>query len=521
MHNITTGVSDQYEASQAGLETFSVEQSVSRTQSKTPTLLFLRGFASSQWLTTIGDIYGASAELYRRHLDYPTFTSTPSSRNFYLSPRLPSSSVHVFQLAVSTICVRNEGGLSYRPENLQYGRRQGAQAMAKYFKQLRSDAQTANSVVRKFHLLGSQEYVLEQTVTIEIGASPGPGQGQGSGPGWRSIVWMDSGCDLAQSVPGPWTPPPETRSWDTYFLPVIADPSAVDATAAATAKHGNANASAEARHGLHPGGPAAQGSVGRANYTYSSRPSGSASVVAQAGWTADQNICMLPFQYGSRLDGELASRDALYALSELFHFSASATAQMLNFVDDKIRHELSFIWAAEEHSTAGRFSAASLLNLNFIKALLNSNAQGLAEVVHILRNRDALAWPRDDTSTIAARTGALLLADFEFLLKRAENLATACDQAIRNLGESANLEEARRSTELSLVVHRLTVIGTIFIPLSFVCSLWGMNFQELGTGSLHLYWWPVSAVPFVIFSYVVYRWEGLKEMWRRALRLVI
>lgn len=538
VHDITSGTSDRYETSQAGLETFAAKQTASRSQAKKPTLLFLRGFASSQWLRTVGDIYGASAELYRRHLDYPTFTNTPSNRNFYLSPRIPSSSVRVFQLAVPTICIRSQGSeSSSKPELLVNERREGKLAMGQYFNHLSTGAQTSSSVVRGFHILGKTELLLEQMVTIEIRASPGPGPKSGPGPepGWHAIVWMDSGRDLSQSVPGPWTPLPEKHRWETYFLPVIVDHSAAEAISPASAMHRSSSAGTEERHGLHleaSAGPSQQGAA-RARLSCSPRPSESASVRGGVGggsggapWTADQNICMLPFQYGSRLDGELASRDALYALSELFHFSASATDQMLNFLDDKIRHELSFIGGAEEDHTghggtaAVRFSAASLLNLNYIKALLNSHTQKFAEVVHILQNRDVLAWPRDDASTIAARTGALLLADFEYLLKRSENLATACDQGVRNLAESANLEEARRSTELSMVVHRLTIIGTIFIPLSFVCSLWGMNFQELGTGSLHMYWWPVSAAPFVVFSYLVYRWEDLKDFWRPVLQMV-
>ena len=147
----------------------------------------------------------------------------------------------------------------------------------------------------------------------------------------------------------------------------------------------------------------------------------------------------------------------------------------------------------------GKLSEISLLNLNFIKALLNARTQGLAEVVSILRNRNALTWPRVSDYDAARQTAALLLADFEHLLKRAEELALRCDQGVRTLADSAFLMGARRSTELSLVVHRLTIIGTIFIPLSFVCSMWGMNFQELDTGALPLWWWPVSPCPLSSF----------------------
>jgi hypothetical protein len=70
-----------------------------------PSLLFLRGYASPDWLKAVGDKFGVSAELYRRHLHYKTFTS--GRRDFYSLSGLPSSSAPIFQLSIPTICTRN------------------------------------------------------------------------------------------------------------------------------------------------------------------------------------------------------------------------------------------------------------------------------------------------------------------------------------------------------------------------------------------------------------------------------
>jgi hypothetical protein len=77
-------------------------------------------------------------------------------------------------------------------------------------------------------------------------------------------------------------------------------------------------------------------------------------------WRAAQNVCLLPSQYGSCLDKAVSSQDALYALSELFRFTASAEVQFLNLLDDCIKHELSFIG---REGIDGRCYAISLLNL--------------------------------------------------------------------------------------------------------------------------------------------------------------
>lgn len=90
---------------------------------------------------------------------------------------------------------------------------------------------------------------------------------------------------------------------------------------------------------------------------------------------------------------------------------------------------------------------------------------------------------------------------------------------METLADSAVLEEARRSAETALSVQRLTTIATVFIPLSFVCSIWGMTFEVFGTGSQPLWKLFVSAVPVVGFALVIYYWDGLgrvreQEFWR-------
>ncbi|CAK7229731.1 hypothetical protein SCUCBS95973_007327 [Sporothrix curviconia] len=518
VHNVATGQSQPYEATDAGLGQFAITHRRDRAQAQAKnahgsTILFLRGFSAASWLTTVGETYGASVELFRRHLDYPSFTSV--TKTYYRSPPLPSSTVHVFQLSIPTICVLNGGSADPgQPEDLQRQRRRNAEDMTRYFIELRSNAQTGDSVVRHFHLLSNEEYVLEQTVTVQVRAS-----GPASGSAGNAIVWLDSGRDLAHGERGPWTPPPGTPLWKNYFLPVIVDHAHAEDVAAADGDGGHLGAGSSGAD-LSPG-LGAPGASRRSSFSVvvgdGQRAAGGG---ADVPWMANQNSCALPLQYGAGLDRALASRDTLYALSELFQFSAAATAQLLNFVHAKIKHELSFIGTAA--GGGGHASAVSLLNLNFIKDLLDARTQGLVEVVGILRNRDALMWPRvpdgEPGADTARQTAALLLADFEHLLQRAEALAAACDQGVLTLANSAALEETRRSTELSLVVQRLTIIGTVFIPLSFVCSLWGMNFQEMGTGSLHLYWWPVSAVPFVLASYVIYRWETVASVWGRFVR---
>lgn len=68
------------------------------------------------------------------------------------------------------------------------------------------------------------------------------------------------------------------------------------------------------------------------------------------------------------------------------------------------------------------------------------------------------------------------------------------------LANGSVLEESRRSVNTGLQVQRLTAIGAIFIPLSFVCSIWGQNFKEIVPGTKPIWLLFASAAPLVLFS---------------------
>lgn len=193
-----------------------------------------------------------------------------------------------------------------------------AYAVNKYFKELRERAKVADSIVCKCLLLSKQGYILEQTISVEVGPPK---------DGWHAIIWLDRGMDLAHSLQGPWNPRPDTLyTWETHFFPVIVhqdDSWPLHSPTDNTSQYsGNFSAIPDIR------------------IRSETRPKNE--------WRAAQNICLLPFLYGSRLDKILASRDALYALSELFRFAASAAeVQSFNFIEKRINHELSLIETEE------------------------------------------------------------------------------------------------------------------------------------------------------------------------------
>ncbi|RYP41073.1 hypothetical protein DL767_001234 [Monosporascus sp. MG133] len=444
VHELRTGSTAPLGPSPTSLATFPDKDAIPKS-----TVLFLRGYATPEWLTELANEHSISADLYGRHLQY--ITSTLAGRDLHSSPSLPSSSARVFQLRIPTICFSDDGSISYEPEDLQRARGKESDAMNKYLLQLRSKANVADSIVRECHLLSKQERVLEQTATVEVGPP---------GDSWRAVVWLDCGLDLSRSVRGvekPWDPPVTSLSWQTYFFPVIVHPTSGTYTPTL-----DSTAATSPRAASPPTGP---------EMTRLSN----ASVV---GWKASQNVCLLPFQYGSRLDRDLASEDALYALSELFQFAASAEQQFLNFIHHRIERELSFIGFERGLSN----HEVSLVNLRYIKGILKRHEQSLAETSNMLENRSSLDWPRVSSASTRAgkaeQTANLLLTDFKYLLQRAESLARECEQGMATLANTAVLEESRRTVDMGMRVERLTMIATVFIPLSQMSTVDFMDHED-------------------------------------------
>ncbi|RDW93966.1 uncharacterized protein DSM5745_01288 [Aspergillus mulundensis] len=473
-HTIATGTSTLFEASLDGRREFEASGAPD-----TPTILFLRGFPSPEWLNVISRTHQASSELYHRHLDC---LIAQIRRDYFSKPPIPSSSARVFQLMIPTICSRHTDDAIHasdarigepediiaEPESLREERQLQARSMRNYITELPKNAKVADSVVRKYHILSREFSVLEQMISVDV--SP-------PGSDWRAIVWLDTGRDLADSFEGPFGPRPGSPAWQTFFYPVIVH-------------HAD---------GMHDGTPYGA-TQGPSDAPSSSRACPEPLTDEQKRWKAAQNISRLPFEYGSRLNRRFASHDALYALSEIFQFAATAQSQYLNFLETRIELELSTVGT----ESGVKNHSVSLVNLQYVKALLTSFAQNVAETVNLLQNRDFLHWSRAEDTTGTDRVANMLRADFQHLQQRAKTLRRECDQGMATLANSSSLDETRRSAQIAFSVKGLTIIGTIFIPLSFVCSVWGMNVKELGSGNRSIWMWVATALPVAFLTYVAY-----------------
>lgn len=70
-------------------------------------IIFIRGFISPQWVSSLGSKYSIDPDFFRRHMD---FLSVSIERHAYSSPSLASSSSNIFRLCVTTILHRDDFG---------------------------------------------------------------------------------------------------------------------------------------------------------------------------------------------------------------------------------------------------------------------------------------------------------------------------------------------------------------------------------------------------------------------------
>ena len=290
---------------------------------------------------------------------------------------------------------------------------------------------------------------------------------------------MDNARDLSKSPSGPWCPEDRIRPLSKYMLPVI-----------------------QHRDYLAP---------------WNGITTAGTSPEPRQPWQAEQNACLLPFQYGEFLRKETMLHDALYTLSDVFRLSAASEGQFLNLAHDLIEHEM-------EVSRDKGLNQASILNLRYLRKILDHHITSLTETVLLLADRDQLEWPTAAPGSVhrteADRMASVLLRDFTHLRQRAERFSRSCQEGIQSLANDAAFQESTKAVANAARVERLTLLATVFVPLSFTCSLFGMNFAVFGQGDVSIWiFFPVAAgiVAVAFFSWYVAVPSWWPSIWARLL----
>lgn len=187
---------------------------------------------------------------------------------------------------------------------------------------------------------------------------------------------------------------------------------------------------------------------------------------------ASQSSCRLAEQYGISLNRHLMRTDALYAFSELFSISLCSENQFLNMLQSEISMVSRSFHGQEE---------ACVDTLSYCKGLIDEHADRLRETLSLLENEENNGWPRaTEAADIESREVLMKMIrkDCRYLLHRCSTLADRAVECATLVRNSTMLQASEKSISQAKEVGRLTLLAYFFLPLSFVTSLFGMNFVE-------------------------------------------
>ena len=230
-----------------------------------------------------------------------------------------------------------------------------------------------------------------------------------------------------------------------------------------------------------------------------------------------QALSALPGNYGHTLDWKKAALDPMLAIEELFTFHAASELQYLNMLEQFVTDQIN---RAEADQT--KVTIKSILHFDYAKSILIRHG---AHIQNLLGSLDMCLkiWNQQPTQTYRCDEGvrSKLRTDLDYLSTRIQNLITLCEAGRSTIRSNASIEEAKRSNEQAVLVTELTKatnrLTFIFLPISFLTSVFGMNFRQLGQGTLSIWLWVAIVLPLLAACVVLVESGGqLKAILERG-----
>ncbi|KAK3657556.1 hypothetical protein LTR56_002331 [Elasticomyces elasticus] len=412
-------------------------------------LLFLRGYPSPKWLALVGHLYRVHPEYWRRHLGF-LFRGGGGIPSSHV---MPSASDRVFRLRVGTI--GTYGRRWRKNHSLEVLQRDAAKNMEDYLRRL-ADADAwkqGDSVVRQYTLHDEEHFTIEQNLTVYLHLEQHSCK-------WTVIVFLDSGDDLATSPAGPWIN--RTNAHNNPMM--VPKPPLSDIKGSTQSRWFETTPHVDS--GRH---------------------------FEQVMW---QSMSAIHVNYGESLDPQLRMKDPFYLLSAIFQEDATNEEQILDLIAEKIKRLITSVETEGSDKIDYSILHARLLHY---QTVLDNRVEILREKLDLLSRRGGDSW-RPMAEPGAGEAIRRLETEFEYLVESALKLSAKLERSTALTLSLANIDEARRGTQLNSTVFRFTLVASFYIPLSFTSSFFGMNFKELGTGNLRLWVYFAVGIPVLLIS---------------------
>lgn len=198
----------------------------------------------------------------------------------------------------------------------------------------------------------------------------------------------------------------------------------------------------------------------------------------------------------SSLEKDLSIDDPFSAVVEILLYAAAAESQYLNMVRSNIhlnREKLFDASSDENIIVAARSSIVHTLDS------LEEHRKDYEGILAFIQRRSQ-RHDAEPSATDPPRTLTQLVVDFENLINRSERLCRECERNMSMATSNASILEAKRGIEQSQSLFKFTVLASVYVPLSYTASFFGMNFQEIGQGKLSIWLYFVVSLPIFTLS---------------------
>ncbi|KAF9888435.1 hypothetical protein FE257_008713 [Aspergillus nanangensis] len=430
-------------------------------------IIYISGYPSARALTEIGSKYQIGPEFFDRHLSFvgddPTNCRIHPSHYF-----LPSQQQFVLQLSIPSI-----GGVhgEWSHEDLRKKHQMNSDKMNEYMHDLRMGKgwRPCSSVVRSSEIHDFLRFSIEQFVTVDISrANP-------SSDRWTVAIWSDAGADLSNSPVGPWL----GSTNHAHFRPI----------------------------NLHGSQPELIG------IKHEKR---SASVLAGG---LPQSLPLLRYAYGRSLERTEMGQNPIYALDELFRFYAASETQYLDMIASVVETSIS-----EDQNTPPERQSDTRMILLHSHRMLRRRLSHITSMLNFLHL--PAVWDRAHASPRAKSAMSSLCVDIEYLQLSNQELMARCKHELDIITSQATFEDARRGIVLSRNSQKFAAFAAFYVPLTFTCGVFGMNFVEIDGLKKGVQMWIVVSIPVFLVSllilfwnsnYVIRIWEGACQRAKRHL----
>lgn len=209
----------------------------------------------------------------------------------------------------------------------------------------------------------------------------------------------------------------------------------------------------------------------------------------------------IPSEHHLLLDYAIAALDPIYALTPVLFFAAASENGALGVVTKQYEIITSTVWDPKLYKE-------HLEQLILHKHILDDHACRHEEVLHFLRSSASGKWCSSLTAEqakISNEAKKSVENDYEYLLTRTRQFSTHHQEAISILVSSVALTESKKQITLATQVTKLTIFATVFLPLSYCTSVFGMNFVVLE--QLSIWVWVIVTAVIGVATFVVYQWD--------------